>query len=172
MPSSMMSPSQSEKIKLEHEAARLFMRLYEAAFQQPMRHIWHNEPRKPDVSCYLDNQKLDLEIAHLYGSEAEAMLILGREINEQTLSALHHLLLSPVEDRLLEALNTLLLSKAQKTYHSERVWLVIRNANPLWNKEELIRNIHLVYLPDSHPFEQIWVIGDMQGSSGIIKLYP
>ena len=73
-----------EKIKLEHEAARLFMRLYEQRFGITMRHIWHNEPARPDVSCYYDNQRLDLEIAHLYGSEAEAMQILGRSLSLQT----------------------------------------------------------------------------------------
>jgi len=66
-----MNSSIQEKIYLEHEAARLFMRFYEKQTGIPMRHIWHNLPRKPDVSCYLNDSKLDLEIAHIYGSEAE-----------------------------------------------------------------------------------------------------
>ncbi len=59
------------------------MRLYQHKFGVKMQHIWHNEPAKPDVSCYLEQQRLDLEIAHLYGSEAEAMKILGRELERR-----------------------------------------------------------------------------------------
>lgn len=167
-----MNRSVQEKIELEHQAARLFMRLYEQKFGVPMRHIWHNEPKKPDVTCYLDNQRLDLEIAHLYGSEEEAKLILGREANLRTLDALHHLIAVPVGERLLNALNAILASKAEKSYHSDRVWLVLRNANPLWSREDLESNLHRVTLPKDHPFEQIWVVGDMEGESGILQLFP
>jgi hypothetical protein len=163
---------QQEKINLEHDAARLFMRLYEHKFQQPMRHIWHNEPAKPDVSCYLVEQKLDLEIAHLYGSEAEAMHILGKPLSLQTHQQLLALQQVPVEHRLLEALNRLIAQKGQKTYDSDRVWLVIRNANPLWRCQDLQHHRPHLLLPRQHPFEQIWLIGDMEGVSGILPLYP
>ncbi len=167
-----MNNSMREKIELEHDAARIFMRLYEELSGRPMRHIWHNEPNKPDVSCYLNGDRMDLEIAHIYGSEEEAKLILGREANIRTLEALHRLTQVPVGDRLLTALNTVLASKSVKTYHSDRVWLVIRNANPLWSAEDLKLCLHRVSLPSAHPFEQIWVIGDMAGESGILQLYP
>ncbi|WP_245728327.1 hypothetical protein [Rheinheimera pacifica] len=162
----------AEKIKLEHEAARLFMRLYEQRFGIAMRHIWHNEPARPDVSCYYDEQKLDLEIAHLYGSEVEAMHILGRELGSNTHKELLALLRTPVQHRLLTALNRLISNKAEKTYHTERVWLVIRNANPLWTRREILQHYHQLHMPKRHPFEQIWLIGDMQGQSGILALYP
>ena len=163
--------SQSEKIKLEHEAAKLFMRLYESKTGIKMRHIWHNEPRKPDVTCYFDHQKLDLEIAHLYGSEAEAMHLLGRELKDETRQALINLIQTPPDHRLLEALNLLLKNKGDKHYHSEETWLIIRNANPLWTREDFERNLHLVNLPKSHPFEQIWLLGDLRGETGILQLY-
>lgn len=86
-----MKSSIDEKIALEHQAAKLFMRLYQHKFGVKMQHIWHNEPAKPDVSCYLEQQRLDLEIAHLYGSEAEAMKILGRELKGGTLDSLQSL---------------------------------------------------------------------------------
>ncbi len=167
-----MKSSLQEKIELEHDAARIFMRLYEQRSGQPMRHIWHNEPSKPDVSCYLNGDRMDLEIAHIYGSETEAMLILGREANIRTLEALHRLTEVPLGERLLAALNAVLASKAGKHYDSERVWLVIRNANPLWSAEELRACRERITLPGQHPFEQIWVIGDMAGESGILQLYP
>lgn len=161
-----------EKIRLEHEAAKLFMRLYEKRFDIKMRHIWHNEPAKPDVSCYFDHQKLDLEIAHVYGSEAEAMQILGRELTENTHRELLALQRVPANQRLLGALNRLISNKAEKTYDTEQVWLVIRNANPLWTRQDMLINCEKLHIPKQHPFEQIWIIGDMKGESGLLALYP
>ena len=162
----------AEKVALEHEAARIFMRHYEQRFGIKMRHIWHNEPRRPDVSCYYDSQRLDLEIAHLYGSEAEAMHILGRELSQQTHQELLALLRLPVEQRMLESLNRIICNKAQKYYDSQRVWLVIRNANSLGQREYMLAHCDKLHFPKQHPYEQIWVVGDMLGISGILPLFP
>ncbi|MDP4537239.1 hypothetical protein Q3O60_13690 [Alkalimonas collagenimarina] len=167
-----MSHSRDEKVRLEHEAARLFMRLYEQDYGITMRHIWHNKPARPDVTCYYQDKKLDLEIAHLYGSEAEAMHILGRELSTQTHKELLTLMRMPAEARLVAALNSLLASKAQKTYDSNKVWLVIRNANPLWTRDEMLAHFPKLRIPKQHPFEQIWLIGDMAGDSGLLALFP
>lgn len=167
-----MKSSIDEKIELEHQAARIFMRLYQHKFGIKMQHIWHNQPAKPDVSCYLEQQRLDLEIAHLYGSEAEAMKILGRELKGGTLDALQSLTQFPVADRLLQALDRLIQNKAQKSYDSEKVWLVIRNAHPDWHAQELEQTPQLLQIPAQHPFEQIWLVADMTGQAGLVPLYP
>ncbi len=161
-----------EKIRLEHEAARLFMRLYQRRFGVSMRHIWHNEPAKPDVSCYIEQQRLDLEIAHLYGSEAEAMLLLGRELSQPTREALMQQQQVPAEQRLLSALDRLIHQKAGKTYDSERVWLVIRNTHPHWFGQQLPQFRRQIVLPAAQPFEQIWLVADYRGEHGIHALYP
>ncbi|MDX1693752.1 MAG: hypothetical protein R3208_08290 [Ketobacteraceae bacterium] len=168
-----MMSSEQEKIELEHEAAKLFMRWYEKNTGKKIRHIWHNQPSKPDVSCYLDGERLDLEIAHLYGSETEAMRILGRELSDQTKSELQQLsLFSDTHERLVAALNRILASKSQKTYQSQRVWLVIRNANPAWDRAEIASMQHKIAVPDNHQFEEIWIVGDMEGKTGIVQLFP
>ena len=167
-----MKSSMDEKVALEHEAARIFMRLYQQKFAIKMQHIWHNLPAKPDVSCYLAEQRLDLEIAHLYGSEAEAMKILGRELKGGTLEALQSLEQVELAGRLLQALNKLIHNKAQKSYDSDRVWLVIRNAHPDWHAEDLACTPQLLQIPASHPFEQIWLVADMTGQAGLVQLYP
>lgn len=165
--------SESEKIALEHDAARLFMRWYERNTGEKIRHIWHNQPRKPDVSCYLNGKCLDLEIAHLYGSEQEAMQILGRALSEQTRHELKALeKYSKPHERLLAALNRILANKSLKWYASERVWLVIRNAHPAWSAPEIASLQHCIDVPIHHPFEQIWMVGDMRGDSGIVQLFP
>ncbi|MBE0509003.1 MAG: hypothetical protein IBX50_20180 [Marinospirillum sp.] len=166
------SDSEREKLRLEHEAARLFMRLYEECFDVQIRHIWHNEPIKPDVSCYLGRDRLDLEIAHLYGSEAEAMLLLGRDLGDKTWHYLHELNSTKSDERLLTALNRILGNKAQKNYHSQKVWLVIRNMNPLWTRQDFLQRLELIHLPDRHPFEAVWVVADFQGISGLVRIFP
>ncbi len=164
--------SVQEKIDLEHDAAKLFMRHFENRTGQPIRHIWHNQPTKPDVSCQLNDQRLDLEIAHLYGSEEEAMLILGRELTEITRQALQEQQRVPVNDRLLKALNRILSKKAEKTYQTKRVWLVIRNAHPAWSTKDILNLLPKIEVPAKHPFEQIWIVGDMEGITGIVPLFP
>ncbi|WP_371811846.1 hypothetical protein [Thiomicrorhabdus sp. 6S3-12] len=164
--------SDHEKLHLEHEAAKLFMRRYEKQFGVPMRHIWHNTPCKPDVSCYLNGERLDLEIAHLYGSEEEAKHILGRELSDETRTALRHLQKTPPAHRLLEALNEVLLKKSQKRYDSKKVWLVIRNLNPHWQTEAFAEHAHLIQQIDHHPFEQIWLLSlqDHNSECNLLRL--
>ena len=168
-----MPQSEQEKIELEHEAARLFMRWYERDTGKKIRHIWHNQPNKPDVSCRLEGERLDLEVAHLYGSEKEAMQILGRELTEKTRQELQRL--EKVQDpheRLLDSLNRILSNKSGKSYKTARVWLIIRNAHPAWTSDEIKTLQHGIDVPDQHPFEQIWIVGDFVGESGIVQLYP
>jgi hypothetical protein len=168
-----MNTSEMEKIALEHDAAKLFMRWYENDTGHAIRHIWHNQPIKPDVSCHLDGDKLDIEVAHLYGSEKEAMQILGRSLDAKTQKELVDLeQVENTHDRLLRALNRILANKSQKTYKSKRVWLVIRNAHPAWTSDEIHSLQHHIEVPARHPFEQIWMVGDMKGESGIVQLFP
>jgi hypothetical protein len=164
--------SNSEKRHLEHQAAKQFMRLYEQKTGQMMRHIWHNQPAKPDVSCHLNGQQLDLEIAHLYGSEVEAMHILGRDLDDNTRQELIALLGSPTELRLLTALNRILSNKAGKNYDSNHVWLVIRNLNPLWSSKDIKQLYPKLQIPKALPFEQVWLIADQNDNADLIGLYP
>lgn len=165
--------SEVEKIELEHQAAKLFMRWYESETGKPMRHLWHNRPSKPDVSCRFEGARLDLEVAHLYGSEQEAMQTLKRDLSDSTRQELQELVNnSKPNDRLLMALNRILSNKSLKTYNSKRVWLIIRNTHPAWEKKQIEALQGHIAVPSNHPFEQIWIVGDWHGKSGIVKLFP
>lgn len=162
----------NEKLELEHQAAKYFMRCYEHDTGLSIRHLWHNRPNKPDVSCLLAGHRLDLEIAHLYGSEQEAMQILGRELSEKTRQELHDLETNTQTDqRLLKALNCILINKSHKQYKTNKVWLVIRNAHPAWDSKQIKDLLQCIDVPKHHPFEQIWLIGDWAAKSGIVQLY-
>ena len=121
----------------------------------------------------LEGQRLDIEVAHLYGSEAEARQILGHELDDKTILELRNLnkMFKP-NQRLLNALNRILINKSHKSYKSNRVWLVIRNAHPAWETPQIKALQHCIDVPVNHPFEQIWMVGDWAGDSGIIQLYP
>ena len=165
--------SKQEKIRLEHQAAKIFMRWYEHDTGKPIRHIWHNRPIKPDVSCQFEGERLDLEIAHLYGTEQEAMKILGRNLSDKTRRELRKLEKETnPHHRLLNALNRILSNKSTKRYKTKRVWLVIRNAHPSWHSDDITALHHHIDVPVDHPFEQIWIVGDFAGKSGIVQLYP
>jgi hypothetical protein len=166
----MKRTSDHEKQQLEHGAARLFLRCYEQQFGVHMRHIWHNEPNKPDVSCYKGNEQLDIEVAHLYASETEAMAVLGRPLSIAMQRSLAEMAQAPDSQRLRNALEKILTQKATKHYHSERTWLLIRNASPLWHQadfEEALTDINLV---QPHPFEQIWLLCDFYRGE-LLRLY-
>ena len=163
--------SEAATLKLEHDAAKLFMRQYERLTGHHIRHIWHNQPKRPDVSCMLDGHKLDLEIAHLYGSSQEAMDILKQGINA---NVKHQLELqeafSDTHERLISALNAILKNKAGKTYESNKVWLVIRNAHPAWKREQVLNAMSEIEVPSGYQFDQIWLVADFTGQSGIVRL--
>lgn len=180
-----LNRSKSLKRKIERDAARYFLRWFESLYQIPMRNIWHNEPSKPDISCHLDGEPLDLEIAHLYASASEAK-ILTQEIILQTqgteaavnasdkelelLNYLADLVEMDSKLRLETALTRLLTNKAKKTYDSPRVWLVIRNASPLWKSKEFERCIEGFNMP-KNPFEQIWLLPEFDGSEPPIRIF-
>jgi hypothetical protein len=180
-----LNRSESLKRKIERDAARYFLRWFESLYQIPMRNIWHNEPSKPDISCHLDGEPLDLEIAHLYASASEAK-ILTQEIilqtqgteaavnaNDKELELLNYLADLVEMDsklRLETALTRLLTNKAEKTYDSPRVWLVIRNASPLWKSKEFEQCIEGFNMP-KNPFEQIWLLPEFDGSEPPIRIF-
>lgn len=168
-----MSQPDQEKSRLEEQASRIFCDWYSGRFNQKMTFQHLNSPSKPDATCRLNGKLIDLEIAHLYGSQQEAMQILGKDLDQRTTFELEHLEESTdTQQRLINALNRILYNKAQKHYDSAHPWLVIRNAHPAWHADDIRQHCRQIRLLDSHPFEQIWIIGDWQGQSGVVKLYP
>ena len=125
----------------------------------------------PDATCRIGNTEIDLEIAHLYGSDIDAQRLLGRNrrvpFTEETLKEQR---LIPLNLRIPNELNSILKSKSKKTYETERVWLVIRNGYPLWNKEDFENYKSEIILPKEHPFEKIWLVCDSRGYSGLIEI--
>lgn len=167
-----MNASESEKQTLEYQASLRFATAYSDRFETSVSFLRHNLPAKPDVSCEIDGRLQDLEIAHLYGSEAEAQIILGRELTPSTCAELQALQNTQnTHARLVTALNRILQSKADKHYDSANVWLVIQNAHPAWGEATIRANLEQVSVPENHPFRQIWLVSDLTSKPGLVLLY-
>ncbi|GAB5381100.1 MAG: hypothetical protein Alis3KO_04650 [Aliiglaciecola sp.] len=168
-----MNHSELEKVTWEKQAIDVFIQWYNSHHTDALQFLTHNLPAKPDVSCLLDHKPVDIEIAHLYGSTYEAKKILGKELNANTREELTFLeQKQDVDSRLVEALNRILMNKSTKSYDSECTWLVIRNAHPAWNSRFISRFTNLLVIPKGHPFEKIWIIGDIDAQSGVLQLFP
>lgn len=166
-----LNAADSNKVAWEKQATKVFINWYNTTFNNHLTFLTNNQPAKPDVSCLLDGNKIDIEIAHLYGTEQDAMSILGKELSEYTKSELAQLeKTTTAEQRLISALNRILEQKSHKHYNSEHTWLVIRNVHPGWNTEKIKRASDKIVLPLNHPFEQIWIVGDITAASGALLI--
>ena len=130
------------------------------------------KPPEPDFIIQLDAREMGVEVAHLYGSERDARLLLGRSRPEEsTIQARVEHAMIPLNIRVPVELNRILSQKATKAY-PRRTWLVIRNAYPLWKKADFEMYPEILTIPREHPFEQIWLLCNQQGTSGMLRLFP
>lgn len=162
----------SEKHRLETGALNQFSEAFALEFGKG-RFAFHElrSPPEPDGLCALDDQTLHVEVGHVYGKESDAKRLLGRTEKsaatpeQQMLSAMVSL-----DRRLLMPLNSLLASKATKTYQTSRVWLLIRSAFPLWSLADFKEHQASIAIPPVHPFEQIWLLCGPRASFGVLLL--
>ena len=167
-----MNQSEREKQALEHQATVLFLQHYKALFSVTAGKISHNQPAKPDVSVSINDKQVDIEVAHLYASETEAMAVLGRPLSLPLQHELAELAQEPTERQLCHALQCLLAKKATKRYQSSGPWLLIRSASSLWTHDDFVRALTSLTIPQKHPFSRIWLLTDWFAKQEPIALYP
>lgn len=159
-----------KKRRLEAYAAKYFS---ESLQRHHSRHLTIEAVGDhPDVTCLLDGVRLDIEVAHIYGSERDARMVYGRTRDyEKTREHRIAHALVPLNERVIVDLNSILEEKARNRYGG-KTWLLIRNAYPLWNKEDFELYFSDIIIPADHSFEEIWLLCDRDGRSGILRLYP
>lgn len=161
-----------EKKQLEIYAVKYFLEALDNAHNRKLIFLNLADPPDPDVYCLLGDDKIGIEVAHLFGGERDARRLLGRgrpDENTKEQRIAHALV--PLNGRVISNLNSILEEKAQKRYGS-KTWLIIRNAHPLWNREDFDRYKSDILIPQNHSFEEIWLLCDRDGSSGILRLFP
>ncbi len=161
-----------EKRRLELYAVIYFIAAYRRLFPGWPTLIEMPAPPEPDFIVRLGAGQVGVEVAHLFGSERDARLRLGRaQADESTREAQLQHSLVPLNVRVPIELNRILWQKAAKAY-PRPTWLVIRNAYPLWERCDFEMYPAALVVPTTHAFEQIWLLCDRNGASGMIRLFP
>jgi hypothetical protein len=162
-----------EKRGLESGALSQFSDWFESEFG-PGRFVFDQflDPPMPDALCFLDGEPVHVEIAHFYGTESDARLLLGRiGKSAPTPRERRESAMVPLDNRLLVPLNRLLEIKADKNYAARPVWLLIRSAFPLCDVAYFSGYKAQIRVPSRLPFEQIWLLCGPRVSLGACKLH-
>lgn len=163
----------NEKEALEHYAIHNFVVAFnDATGKKQLEFRELRKPPEPDGICLFEGIEISIEVAHLYGTQIDAEVILGRGRRlPRTAKEMTNNRLCPLNLRLLHALNKILANKALKSYTADRVWLLVRNGFPLWNNGDFMSYSDRIHVPKYHPFEQIWLLCNNAGRSGILRLF-
>jgi hypothetical protein len=161
-----------EKRGLENGALSQFSDWFESEFG-PGRFVFDRflDPPMPDALCFLDDEPPYVEIAHFYGTDSGARLLLGRTgkwaptTRERQESAM-----VPLDNRVLVPLNRLLEIKVGKNYAARPVWLLVRSAFPLCNVAYFTEYQSQIRVPSRHNFEQIWLLCGPRVSLGALQI--
>ena len=127
----------------------------------------------PDAICRLGKREIGIEVVHSWGSGIEAAMRLGNRQESDFPKKKHReRRTTPVDIRALNSLNERLFEKSKKIYSFSPVWLLIRNGFALWGLNEYNQNKKNIYIPESHPYTQIWLLCDENsvGLNGILRL--
>lgn len=163
----------SEKRELERWAVMEFAKLFSSrAGRGELRLEELLDPPSPDTRCVLGDTEVFIEVAHVYGTETDAKMVLGRDGKSapnptvHSAQALIHLGL-----RVIAPLNAILAKKALKEYDKSPVWLLVRSASPFMEHEDFsswFRN--QIVVPESHPYDEIWLLCGRSANDGAVRL--
>lgn len=163
----------NQKENLEYHAVINFIREYNRNHKRQFTFSALNKPPMPDAVCKLNKREIGIEVVHSYGTGIEAAMRLGNR-QESNFPKKKHLerRITPVDIRALNSLNDRLFDKSKKEYSFSPVCLLIRNAFTLWGLKEYKRRKNEIYIPENHPFKQIWLLFDENsvGFPGVLRL--
>lgn len=161
----------SEKAALEKFAVIQFCNAFNSQFKADLTYIERCDPPFPDVKCSLNGNSIFIEVAHLYGAGSDAKRLLGRQgtsyprREEQETARL-----TPLHIRIGQDLSRILRQKSGKTYTAHPAWLLVRNANPLWDYSDFTSYVPNIEIPAKNPFLQIWLLCGLRAESKVIEL--
>lgn len=154
--------SMKQKENLEYYAVINFISEYNLTHKKKLHFVRQSKkPPNPDTVCLHHKKEIGIEVAHTYGSGAEAAIRLGNRNSEDFPKTLHQKRrITPVDIRALNSLNAIMTKKATKTYDISPTWLLIRNGFPLWSLSDYRKNKKDIFVPKETPFRQIWLLCD------------
>ncbi len=163
----------SEKERLEKGALEKFAEGFTASIDRgELKFVNLQKPPEADGLCLLNGKSLSIEVAHVYGTSADVRYLLGRKgYSEPTKEEKFQSGLIPLNERIIGPMNIVLKQKANKEYLSSPVWLLIRVGIPILTVEEFLMYQEEIKIPDSHPFEEIWLMCGPSLQFGFMQLY-
>ena len=161
----------SEKTELEKHAVLEFCKAYKEQYGETVTYVGQCAPPLPDTRCNLNGKTIFIEVAHLYGKTSDAKKLLGRKgrasprPDEEKQARF-----TPLHIRIGNELAGILQQKFKKTYADDSVWLVVRNANPLWDSTDFKSYLSGFKVPPDSPFKKIWLLCGPAAESGVLEL--
>ena len=129
-------------------------------------------PPEPDTLCLLNEKELGVEVAHLYGTgqDAERLTKPNQEHRRNPLTdeEMMRNRIKCFRVRVFAELNDILRKKADKQYRRSPIWLLVRNVFPLCNAQDFEQHEDEIVVPEDHPFQHIWLLGERDG--GLLRL--
>lgn len=164
----------SKDEQLEYYSVAYFRRELIKHDGRKVKFIRFGVPPEPDCICEIDKESIGIEVTIVYGDEWNARKIYDcqREYEKTNKSEIEHIISNPLNYLIIGDLNNSLIKKSKKTYSFLNNFLIIRNGHPCYFKSNFIKHKDEIELPTEHPFKEIWLICDRNGSSGLIKLFP
>lgn len=157
-----MKRRQNEKLALEKTAIQLFIQIYNQNHLDKLRLLYQQE--QPDAVLQINEQdKLGLEITHLFYDELEAKILLGRSDQDPYVQE--------TLDHLIEELNMLIRRKENKMDNYSKnypIALLIRNASLLFGMSDILSCRNRIYKPQNL-FTQIWLLSRDGYSDWLLK---
>jgi len=161
---------------LVRDALRHFVAEYNRTQSGHLRFVKRLQPGKPppepDALCFHNGKALGVEVAHLYGTGQDAERLTGavqKRRNPLTEEERRQVGIKPFRERVLGPLNCEILGKkAKRSYRRSPVWLLVRNCFPLWSTHDFEQHLPEIIVPEGHPFQHIWLLGEANG--GLLQL--
>ena len=163
----------SEKRELERWAVMEFARLFSSrADRGALRLEELLDPPSPDTRCVLGDTEVFIEVAHVYGTETDAKMVLGRDGKSAPNPTVHSAeALIHLGSRVIGPLNAILARKARKKYDKSPVWLLVRSASPIMELEDFSSWYRKqIIVPEGHPYDEIWLLCGKSAKDGAVRL--
>jgi len=154
------------KQAIEYFCFKYFTEWQQKEYQTTFDFIRFGEPPEPDMFAELNGREVGIETATLYGGRFDAARLLGRINDEYIQDDVDEEALIPL-DRVYHRLSSIIKYKQNKEYSTGKPWLLIQNAFRLFFKDDF-QCVERRY--NRGQFEQIWLVCDAGGHSGILRL--
>lgn len=158
----------SEKQKIEYYSFFYFVQWQKKEFDKIYDFILFGKDAhgEPDILANRDGEDVWIELTTVAKNNFDHARVMGKIKDEnfkEELSSRRRIPLNIIEENITNSIN----NKQRKNYSVSKPILVLRVASPIYEKDNFI---HLKNKFNCGQFESIWLVCDIRGETGIIRL--